>query len=264
MKNIIIMNDLEKYFRENKQRLIHKWMHYFDIYDCHFNRYRNKDVVILEIGVSQGGSLQMWKNYFGKYAKVYGIDIEPRCKELEEENVEIFIGSQSDRKFLREIKTQIPPIDILIDDGGHTMRQQIVTFEELFPHVKEDGVYLCEDLHTSYWLNYKGGHKRRGTFIEYSKNFIDYLNAYYSEQKSLKVNEFTKSVNSIHYYDSVIVIEKRKRGVPYSETSGTASYEIESPPMDTLYELKKNILLPINKFLRFIGINYFVWFNIRK
>jgi 23S rRNA U2552 (ribose-2'-O)-methylase RlmE/FtsJ len=204
--NVRIMTDLEKYFRENDNRLIHKWAHYFDIYDRHFSRFRNKEIVILEIGVSQGGSLQMWKNYFGGKAKIYGVDINPKCKALEEENIRIFIGSQSDRNFLQEIKKQVPPIDILIDDGGHTMIQQIRTFEELFSSVKEDGVYLCEDLHTSYWLTYGGGHKRRGTFIEYSKNFIDYLNAHHSEQRSLRVSDFTNSVDSIHYYDSIFII----------------------------------------------------------
>src|SRR5450759_589962 len=112
------MNDLEKYFRKNNKRLIYKYLHYFDIYDRHFNHYRNKEVVILEIGVSQGGSLQMWKEYFGEKARIFGIDVDPRCKNLEEENIKIFIGSQSDKKFLREVKAQIPPIDILIDDGG--------------------------------------------------------------------------------------------------------------------------------------------------
>ena len=148
----------------------------------------------------------MWKEYFGGKAKIFGIDINPKCKELEEENKKIFIGSQSDRKFLKQVKKSIPKIDILIDDGGHTMNQQIVSYEELFSHIKDDGTYLCEDLHTSYWLKWGGGHKRMGSFIEYSKNFIDYLNAFHSEQKNLKVNSFTKSVDSIHYYDSIIAV----------------------------------------------------------
>ena len=131
-------SDLEKYFHNNQGRYIDKWNHYFDIYEHHFNRFRNKEVILLEIGVSQGGSLHMWKDYFGEKAKIYGIDIDPRCKELEEKNVEIFIGSQSDRNFLREVKESIPLVDILIDDGGHTMKQQIVSYEELFNHVKSD------------------------------------------------------------------------------------------------------------------------------
>lgn len=219
------MNDLEKYFRHNDKRLIHKWIHYFDIYDRYFSRFRNKEIVILEIGVSQGGSLQMWKDYFGSKAKIYGIDVDPRCKAFEEEHIKIFIGSQSDRNFLKEVKQQIPPVDILIDDGGHTMKQQIVSFEELFEKVKDDGVYLCEDLHSSYWIEFGGGHKRRGTFIEYSKNFIDYLHAYHSKQKSLQVNQFTQTADAIHYYDSIVVIEKKLRSAPYTERTGTASFE---------------------------------------
>jgi len=254
-------SDLEEYFRNNNSRLIDKWVHYFDIYDRHFKRYRNKEINILEIGVSQGGSLLMWKDYFGDRANIYGIDINPKCKDLEEENIKIFIGSQSDRNFLRKLKKEIPKIDILIDDGGHGMKQQIISFEELFDHIKSDGVYLCEDLHTSYWLNFGGGYKRRGTFIEYSKNFIDYLNAYHSRQKSLKVNSFTKSVNSIHYYDSVIVIEKNIVFPPYSERSGEKSFESISSkkPVKKIKKIIITILLTcINKALRFIRASDFI------
>ena len=217
------MNFLEKYFTENKNRRIFKWHHYFEIYERHFEKYRNKDVSILEIGVLHGGSLQMWKEYFGSNAKIYGVDINPKCKGFEEKNVEIFIGSQSDRNFLREIKSRIPKIDILIDDGGHTMEQQITTFEELFEHVDENGVYLCEDLHTSYWEEFGGGYKNPNSYIEYSKNFIDYINAFHSKNESLKVNSFTKSAHSLHYYDSVLVVEKRKIEPPYTLKTGKKS-----------------------------------------
>jgi hypothetical protein len=257
------MNDLEKYFRENEGRLIHKWAHYFDVYDRHFARFRNQEIIILEIGVSHGGSLQMWKNYFGPKAKIFGIDINPQCKSLEEENIKIFIGSQSDRKFLREVKKQIPPIDILIDDGGHSMIQQIVSYEELFGMVKENGVYLCEDIHSSYWLKYGGGHKRCGTFIEFSKNFIDLLNAYHTEQKSLKVNEFTDTVDSLHYYDSILVIEKKKRVKPVDQRSGNISFENVVPKQNfsekTCSFVKRNFLIKTNQFLRFFRLGGFVW-----
>lgn len=258
------MNDLEKYFRSNTKRLIHKWAHYFEIYDRHFSKYIGKELTILEIGVSQGGSLQMWKHYFGDKAKIFGIDINPQCKQLEEENIKIFIGSQSDRSFLRDIKKKIPTIDILIDDGGHTMRQQIITYEELFSHVSENGVYLCEDLHTSYWLRFGGGYKRKGTFIEYSKNFIDYLNAHHSEQRSLKVNEFTNSVSSLHYYDSILVIEKRKVEKPYHEKTGNESFR-SLPQGNSLFKDILNMvsvtlfLKPVNKILQFLRLGSIIW-----
>ncbi|MDO8952236.1 MAG: hypothetical protein Q7U86_06390, partial [Draconibacterium sp.] len=146
---------------------------------------------------------------------------------------------------------------------GHTMVQQIVSYEELFSYVKEDGVYLCEDLHTSYWLKYGGGHKRQGTFIEYSKNFIDYLNAYHSEQRTLKVNEFTKSVFSIHYYDSIIVIEKRPIEKPYHEKTGTASFEPSNTPKTLNVRMSDKlinfVLSSINRALRFIKLGGFIW-----
>ena len=219
------MNELEQYFNDNKGRLIHKWNHYFEIYDRHFSKYKNTEVIILEIGVSQGGSLQMWKNYFGHKCKIYGIDINPRCKELEENQVEIIIGNQEDKSFLTSLKEKIPRVDILIDDGGHTMNQQINTFEILFSHVNEDGIYLCEDLHTSYWYEYGGKYKGKNTFIEYSKNFIDYINAWHSKSSKLEVSNFTKSVNSLHYYDSILVIEKRLTAKPLDRTTGKAEFD---------------------------------------
>jgi cephalosporin hydroxylase len=257
------MNDLERYFRQNDKRLIHKWNHYFDIYDRYLNRYRGKEIILLEIGVSHGGSLQMWRDYFGENAKIYGIDIEPRCKELEEDNIEILIGSQSDREFLREVKSLIPMVDILIDDGGHTMKQQVVTYEELFDHVKENGVYICEDLHTSYWLAWGGGYKRRNTFIEFSKNFIDYINAFHSEQNRLKANSFTKSVDSLHYHDSILVIEKNIRQKPYQEKTGNPYFSAES--RDWTFIQKVYIVLVriffslINRILRFFNLPGFSW-----
>jgi 23S rRNA U2552 (ribose-2'-O)-methylase RlmE/FtsJ len=253
------MNDLEKYFRKNEGRVIHKWIHFFDVYDRHFSRFRNKEITILEIGVSQGGSLQMWKDYFGPKAKIYGIDVNPQCKGLEEVNIKIFIGSQSDRKFLQEVKQSMPKVDILIDDGGHTMEQQIVTYEEMFDHVKDNGVYLAEDLHTSYWLRYGGGYQRKGTFIEYSKKFIDYLNAHHSEQRRLKVNNFTESVDSIHYYDSILVLEKKRRGIPYHEQTGTVSFELIPENQNVFSKTKHKAIKTINKGLRFFNLKSFIW-----
>jgi hypothetical protein len=137
------------------------------------------------------------------------------------------------------------------------MSQQIVSYEELFDHIKDNGVYLCEDTHTSYWLAYGGGYKRRGTFIEYTKNFIDYLNAYHSEQKRLAVNDFTKSVDSIHYYDSIVVIEKREREAPYHKKTGNISFLRADKKETGIF--KAVIVSMINKVLRFFRLKSIVW-----
>jgi hypothetical protein len=216
------MNVLEKYFKENTGNSIQKWAHYFDIYDRYFSRYRGADVNVIEFGVAHGGSLQMWKHYFGPNAKIYGVDINPHCKKLEEDQIEIFIGNQADRQFLETIAGAVPRIDILIDDGGHKMDQQINTFEVLFPHIDKNGIYLCEDIHTSYRRKCGGGYKKkRGSFVEYSKNFIDFINAWHTQQpKKLSVSDFTMSVYALHYYSSVIVIEKRPMEMPYDIKTG--------------------------------------------
>ena len=254
-----MMNELESYFRNNTDRIIFKWDHYFDIYDRHFNRFRGKDIVVVEIGVSQGGSLQMWKNYFGPNAKIYGIDIDPRCKQFEENNIKVYIGSQSDKEFLRKIKKEIPPIDILIDDGGHTMKQQIVSFEELFGHIKPDGIYLCEDCHSSYRWEFGGGVRRPGTFIEYTKKWIDYLNAHHSRSSRLKVNDFTNSAKSVHYYDSIVVVEKGKVFPPNVSRTGTVGFGEEPPNEDKMpVRIKKRVTLIYKRLSAYLRLPYHI------
>jgi hypothetical protein len=223
------MNDLERYFYNNQGNLIYKWRHYFDIYDRHFKRFRNKEVNILEIGIFHGGSLHMWKEYFGPKARIYGVDIDPRCKSLEDKQINVFIGSQEDRVFLRDLKNKVPKLDILIDDGGHRMKHQITAFQELFGHIKDFGVYLCEDTHTSYWREWGGGYRKRGTFIEYSKNLIDSIHAWHSKTRKLKVTEFTKTAFALHYYDSILVIEKKPIEAPSRLTTGKPVIPVDNP-----------------------------------
>jgi len=214
-------NPLAAYFENNDRNLIHKLMHYFDIYHRYFARYRGTPATILEFGVSHGGSLQMWKDYFGPEAKIIGVDIDPHCKELEEPQVSIYIGDQEDRQFLGRLMSEIGPVDVVIDDGGHTMTQQITTFEEVYPKIKQDGVFMVEDLHTSYWEYYGGGYRRPGTFIEYAKGLIDELNAWHSSGPAdFKVTDYTRTTRSMHVYDSVVVFEKARVTPPVSRYTG--------------------------------------------
>jgi len=235
-------NPLENYFYSNKNNVIHKWVHYLEIYHKHFQRFVGTECVILEIGISKGGSLQMWKNYFGEKAKIYGLDIDPICKKLTEKNIKIFIGSQSDRKLLKELKTKIPKIDILIDDGGHRMDQQIVSFEELFDHINEDGLYLCEDLHTSYWDEYGGGLKNPSSFIEYGKTLIDKLNAWHIRNNEGFADDLTKNINSLHFYDSILVVEKKERIKPWHEMRGGIINSMINPNEYSIEHLKLKLL----------------------
>ena len=216
---------LEQYFRTNSGRLIAKWHHYFEIYHRHLARYRDQPVTIVEFGVFHGGSLQMWKHYFGPRARIIGVDINPDCAAFAGPQVEIVIGDQEDRSFLRHLAHRIGPIDVVIEDGGHTMRQQIHTFEELWPSVKIGGTFLIEDLHTSYWDSYGGGHRRPGTFIEYAKDLIDQMHAWHSrEPDTFAAGQYTRSLKGMHIYDSVIVFDKGDVPRPRNSATGTPSF----------------------------------------
>ena len=220
-------NPLLNYFVNNSGRVIHKWLHYFEIYHRYLDRFRACDTVdLLEIGIQNGGSATMWRDYFGASRLRYvGVDSDPRCANLRAEGFEIHIGDQASRDFWQGIKARHSRFDVILDDGGHTMDQQIVTFRELFPLLKDGGVYLCEDTHTSYLEEFGGGLKRPGTFIELVKNLIDDLHGwYYQEDAALAANQVCRQVYSLALFDSLVVIEKRFKNPPLSLSMGTVGH----------------------------------------
>ncbi len=207
-------NPLRAYFDAHTAgRGIWKWNHYFDIYHRHFARFRGREVHILEIGIYSGGSLDLWKDYFGPQCHVYGVDIEPACKQYEDDRTRVFIGDQADRAFWQRFKTEVPAIDILIDDGGHETEQQIVTLEEMLPHIRTGGVYLCEDV----------THPFNG-FAAYVFGLIDNLNHFQDaawtyhpdgtkDEVTVRATPFQRVIRSIHTYPYVTVIEKAEAPV---------------------------------------------------
>jgi SAM-dependent methyltransferase len=217
-------NPLAQYFLRNQARLLHKWHHYFEIYHRHFERFRGKRPVVLEIGVFHGGSLQMWHDYFGPGTKVVGMDIDPRCSKFADDATTIVIGDQGDPAFLAEVRQRFPHLDIIIDDGGHTMLQQIVSFGELYPHLQPNGVYLCEDVHTSYLDGWGGGLRREGTFIEFSKHLIDALHGWYFMPQDKELDVHTAGTFGVSFYDSIVVIEKRPIEPPRVSVTGKPSF----------------------------------------
>ena len=146
---------------------------YFHSYDHFFSKYRHKEITFVEIGVLGGGSLFMWRDYFGPKARIIGVDLNPNAKKWEDEGFEIFIGSQSDENFLNDISKEIGGIDVLLDDGGHTYEQQIITTECLLDSINDGGILIVEDTCTSYMDGF--GPKNK-SFMEYVKNRIDAVN----------------------------------------------------------------------------------------
>ncbi|HZQ95364.1 MAG TPA: class I SAM-dependent methyltransferase, partial [Candidatus Sulfotelmatobacter sp.] len=145
-----------------------KWEHYFEIYHRHLSKFVGKASNVVEIGIYSGGSLEMWRSYFGEGSHIYGIDIEPACKAYESAGVSILIGDQADRTFWKDFKGSLKGIDVLIDDGGHTVEQQRITLEEMLPYLRPGGVYLCEDIH--------GGYNRFASFAACLVNGLNEVN----------------------------------------------------------------------------------------
>lgn len=212
---------IRELFYNHTGNLIHKWDHYLDIYARHLSQYRNNRPVILEIGISHGGSIQLWKNYFGAGCQIYAIDINPECLKFAGENVTIFIGSQSDPDFLSDVVRQIPDLDFVLDDGGHFMDQQSVSFEILFPKVKQGGQYIVEDTHTSYWPEFGGGLRNTSSFIEKSKSLVDSLYQYHLIEKGdVREDDITQNIDSIAFYDSMVIFNKKLRQQPFHKQIG--------------------------------------------
>ena len=125
-------------------------------YTVHYDNYFSlmKVNALLEIGVGKGGSLRMWEELFPN-AEIYGIDINPKCKQHETKRTKVFIGSQANKKFLEKFCSKITePLDIIIDDGSHVPADQITSFETLFPVLSPGGYYVIEDLRTHYTSNH--------------------------------------------------------------------------------------------------------------
>ena len=153
--------DLWADFLKNDGRMINKWTHYFPAYERHFARFRNLSTTMVEIGCGRGGSLQMWKRYFGPFAQIVGIDIKAVCKKFEGRvKIAVRIGDQADPAFLKSVVDEFGPIDIVLDDGSHQMQHMAASFEFLYPRLQRNGVYMVEDLHTCYSSKFGGGYKK--------------------------------------------------------------------------------------------------------
>lgn len=215
---------LHNYFLNNNGKILHKWIHYFDIYERYFRKYVGKKILMIEIGVFQGGSLDMWKAYFGENAIIVGIDINPDCKRFEnkEENVFVEIGDQSDTDFLKSVVDKYGTPDIVLDDGSHIMSHISATFDYLYYNMNSESTYMVEDLHCSYWNEFQGGFRLDGTFIEFAKKKVDEINAPHSRGVQ-DITEFTKTTQSIHFYDSIIVFEKRPQNKKFHTMTGNMS-----------------------------------------
>ncbi len=223
------MSDLKEFFLSRDQGDLYKWYNYFDVYERHLAPFRDKEIVLLEIGVSMGGSLKMWRAYFGENARIAGIDINDYAKRFAANGFDIFIGDQADPAFLKSVIAKIGAPDIIIDDGGHTSNQQIVSFQTLYPLMKEEAIYLVEDTHTSFlpgfqdrtdgqtFLDFAGNHADKLSWIDLIKNIERFKTPPDQRTGDLVLPYFTRCTFGVSFYNGIVVFERRKMEEPWAE-----------------------------------------------
>tara|TARA_A100001234_G_scaffold146253_1_gene128613 strand:- start:67 stop:909 length:843 start_codon:yes stop_codon:yes gene_type:complete len=186
-----------------------KYKNYFTIYDKLLSYYRGKKITFVEIGVLSGGSLQMWKEYFGNDARIIGIDLNPDAKRLESEGFEIFIGNQTDPNFWSSFFEKVGKVDVILDDGGHTNFQQIMTAVSVIPNINDDGTLIVEDVFHSYGVSYgEVGffNPSKYSFINFCKKTIDDINYRFPETKKFKFS-LNKYVYSLEIFESIVAFK---------------------------------------------------------
>lgn len=204
---------LAQMFYGNTGRVVHKWTHYLPVYEKYLGQYRGTAFKMLEIGVFQGGSLDLWRRYFGPAATIFGVDINPACAGYVDPPNQVRIGSQADGDFLRRVVAEMGGLDVVLDDGSHIADHQRASFEALFPLLVEGGLYIIEDTHTSYIPGFlQGGYRRKGTAIEFAKDLIDGMHGHFHRHAHGAIAR--DWIPAMHIYDSMIIIEKQRRGRP--------------------------------------------------
>ena len=187
-------------------KLNHK---YESKYEAHLDQFRLQKIKLLEIGVKHGASLAMWEQYF-PHADIFGMDIDPACRQYETARSKVFIGDQANPADLRSMLERIgPPLDVIIDDGGHTMVQQRTSFEVLFDQLRPGGLYIVEDTHTSYREKNGGGEPGKpDTFIAMLKGLLDDVHFRVLQKRGVNVRF---SVAEVHVYPKICFIRKGKQ-----------------------------------------------------
>lgn len=202
---------LSSILESHSGRIVHKIQHYIPIYESYFEVFRGKSPKVLEIGVGKGGSLQVWRKYFGEDATIVGLDIREKCLDYVEDGISVVIGDQTNPEIIKETVAKYGPFDVVIDDGSHMMSHISSTFELLYKTLPPDGVYLIEDLCCSYWSEFEGGLRKETTFVEIAKRLVDELNKEHWRESALQ-NPWLPETHSISFHDSIVVF---KRGYPH-------------------------------------------------
>jgi hypothetical protein len=205
--------DLVELFVQHAGEGVDKWHHYLPLYERYLGPWRNRPLRFLEIGVSKGGSLDMWRKYFGPDAVIYGIDIDPTCARFNGVDGQVRIGSQADSGFLNSVVDEMGGVDVVLDDGSHVMKHLRASLFALFPRLSIGGTYIVEDLHTAYWEQYGGGFGAPANFFNIVRGIVDDMHVWYHES-GVTHAPTAGQITGMHIHDSMVVFEKGRTHRP--------------------------------------------------
>lgn len=243
------LKDLSIKYRLDKCEKLHDYARFYDFF---LSGRREEEIKLLEIGIYMGDSLRMWNEYFPNNICILGVDTvdwectctcdchdyqfdrwtkvcknqcEVKCQHgsvskcLSTLGIKTEIGDASDTEFLDKLKDKYGTFDIIIDDGSHLIEHQQISFNYLFNILNDEGLYVIEDLHTSYYDTTKhkgGGIKKPGTTIEFLKDRIDDVNlhgkvCHLGLQKEFPpLNIYEREIDSITFCKSIVFITKSR------------------------------------------------------
>lgn len=221
----LVQNTLRSLFDEHTGKVTDKWSIYLDVYEQYLWKFRDKPVRILEIGVQNGGSLEIWRKYFPNAKAIVGCDINPACSNLsfEEKEISIIIGDANSEEAEREIRSHSSEYDIIIDDGSHKSTDYVRSFTRYFRYLSNDGLYIAEDLHCSYWKVFEGGLYDPYSSISFFKRIVDVVNnehwgvsknrtdvlKAFADKYSVKLDEaILKTIHSVEFINSLCILKK--------------------------------------------------------
>ena len=195
---------------KGRRRNAGTWPSLAEVYHRYFAGRRGDVRRVLEIGIERGGSLQMWAEYFPN-ADVWGVDRRLPKEGAAHRRVTMITGDQSDERFLSRLASDLGPLDLVLDDGSHQHAHQRLSLQRLWPAVAPGGIYVVEDVHTSYREpKYGGGLRKPGTFMEHLKDLLDDVHV-----KEHKGPELLGDLESVHVHFQTVLLFKQPvpRGV---------------------------------------------------
>jgi len=219
------MTTLTEIYKTHSGKVSDKWAIFLAEYDEKFILYKDENIRLLEIGIQNGGSLEIYSKYFKNAELILGCDINLKCKNLsyEESNIQIVVGDATQNEVFKQI-TENQKFDIIIDDGSHTSSDIIKTFCLYFNQLNDGGIFIIEDLHCSYWQRFSGGLFHPLSSINFFKRLVDVLNfehwgiarsrdwllRIFSLNYNLNLNRLAlQNIHSVEFVNSMCFIRKK-------------------------------------------------------